>query len=345
MRLMKNKLYVNALNTILSTLNLSPLQGSRIMVTGATGMLGSCLVDLLRHMGNVRVIALGRNETSAEERFGPSADDYTFYPHDVCLPLKEVQEPVDYIIHAASPANPVSYTQAPTGTLLANIQGAKNLLDYGLSHGMKRFLFISSGEVYGQPNENMDDFTEDYCGPLDLSSPRTCYPEGKRSAEVLCQSYISQYGVDAVIVRPCHLFGPTMTRKDSRAVSEFLRNAADGRDIVMKSAGVLERSHCYVVDAVAALLLVLRDGKCGEAYNIADRRHQMTIREFAEKAADAGGCHVTHIQPSVMEIRGYSKSGRMVLNARKMESLGWRAENTNAIRETVNILRGSIDRK
>lgn len=341
MRLMENKLYINALDRILSALDLSPLQGSRIMVTGATGMLGGCLVDLLRHMGNVRVIALGRNEASAEERFGSSADDYTFYPHDVCLPLKEVQETVDYIIHAASPADPVSYAQDPTGTLLANIQGTKSLLDYGLSHGMKRFLFVSSGEIYGQPNENMDDFTEDYCGPLDLSSPRACYPEGKRSAEVLCQSCIRQYGVDAVIVRPCHLFGPTMTQKDSRAVSEFFRSAADGQNIVMKSAGLLERSHCYVVDAAGALLLVLLKGERGQAYNIADRQCQMTIQALAQQIAEAGGCQVVFRDPSEIERTGYSKVKRAVLNADRLKRLGWRAAHdvSTAIRDSIDILR------
>lgn len=347
MQLMENEIYVNALSSILSVLDLSSLHGSRIMVTGATGMLGSCLVDLLRYMGNVRVIALGRDEASAKGRFGPSADDYTFYPHDVCLPLIEIQETVDYIIHAASPADPLSYAQDPTGTLLANIQGAKNLLDYGLSHGMKRFLFVSSGEVYGQPDENMDDFTEDYCGPLDLSSPRSCYPEGKRAAEVLCQSYISQYGVDAVIVRPCHLFGPTMTRKDSRAVSEFFRNAADGQDIVMKSAGLLERSHCYVVDAAGALLLVLLKGERGLAYNIADGQCQMTIRVLAQQIAKAGSCQVVFRNPSEIERAGYSKVKRAVLNADRLERLGWRAAHdiSTGIRDSIDIMRCySLDR-
>lgn len=341
MRLGENKRYAASLARARSGLDLSPLQGKRVLIAGASGMLGSCVVDLLRGYGQCEVIATGRNAAVAEERFGPADGTYSFYRQDVAEPIKESLGSVDYIIHAASNADPVRMASDPVGTLTANVQGTKNLLDYGLSHGMRRFLFVSSGEVYGQPNADMDDFTEDYCGPLDLSSPRSCYPEGKRAAEVLCQSYVSQYGADTVIVRPCHLFGPTMSRRDSRAVAEFLWSAANGRDIVMKSAGLLERSHCYIEDAVRGLLTVLLHGERGRAYNIADRRYQMRICDFAQQAARAGGRQVIFEEPSALERAGYSKVSRAVLDASRLEALGWRPQEENAIGETVAILRES----
>lgn len=339
MYLLDSERYASSLANAAAGIDLNLLRNKTVLVTGASGMLGSCLVDLLRYDGHSRVIAMGRDAAYAQERFGPSDENYIFYQGDVCVPLADFHEHVDYIIHAASNADPVRMAKYPVDTLLANVQGTKNLLDYGLSHGMKRFLFVSSGEVYGQPNENLDGFTEPYCGPLDLSNPRSCYPAGKRAAEVLCQSYISQYGADAVIVRPCHLFGPTMTRRDSRAVSEFLWSAVDGRDIVMKSAGLTERSHCYVVDAMAALLTVLLKGTCGASYNIADRRYQMRIRDFAEQAAEAGGCKVLYEAPSELERAGYSKASRMVLDASRLEGLGWQPGAEGAIEETVRVLR------
>lgn len=339
MRLAENERYTASLTRVLAGLDLSPLQGKRVLVAGAAGMLGSCIVDLLRTYGQCQVIGMGRNASKAEERFGPEDGTYSFHWQDVTEPVSEALGEVDYIIHAASNADPVRMASDPVGTLTANVQGTKNLLDYGLSHGMKRFLFVSSGEVYGQPNAGMDDFTEDYCGPLDLSSPRSCYPEGKRAAEVLCQSYVNQFGADAMIVRPCHLFGPTMTRRDSRAVSEFLRNAAEGRDIVMKSAGLVERSHCYIVDAVRGLLTVLLHGERGRAYNIADRRYQMRICDFAQQAARAGGCQVIFEKPNEVERAGYSRVSRAVLDASRLEALGWRPEAEDAIAETVAILR------
>jgi UDP-glucuronate decarboxylase len=323
--------YRAALERAWRGLDLESLEGKTVLIAGASGMLGRCLTDVLRSWGRCRVIVLGRSVPA----------DGNSWRHDVSKPLTELSESVDYIIHAASSADPIRMAADPVGTLLANVQGTKNLLDYGLTHGMRRFLFVSSGEVYGQPDSEMSDFTEDYCGPLDLSSPRTCYPEGKRAAEVLCQSYISQCNADAVIVRPCHLFGPTVRRNDSRAVSEFLWSAAEGRDIVLKSEGLLERSHCYVPDAARGILLALLAGECGAAYNIANRRYQMRIRYFAEKAAEAGGSRVIFDLPSELERRGYSRSARMVLDAGKLEKLGWTPSEVPAIEETVQILRES----
>lgn len=340
MRITENLRYAAALEHAQMSTDLSPLRGKTVLVSGATGMLGSCVTDLLRCYGQCGVIAMGRDAVSAEKRFGPDIEPYCFWQHDVCEPLTErLPVQVDYIIHAASNADPVRMAADPVGTLLSNIEGTKHLMDYGMLHGMRRFLFVSSGEVYGQPNAALDDFTEDYCGPVDLSNPRSCYPAGKRAAEVLCQSYIRQYGIDAVIVRPCHLFGPTMRRSDSRAVSEFLWNAAYGKDIVMKSAGAIERSHCYVVDAALALLTALLKGSCGTAYNIADRRYQMTIRDFAQKAADAGGCQVIFDVPSDLERAGYSRVSRAVLDSSRIEALGWSPCAQAGICETIDILR------
>lgn len=348
MDLLDSRVYRSSLERVCSGLDLSFLQGKALLITGASGMLGSCLADLLsvwneHQAAPCRIAAVSRDPEAAKVRFRQvwTKSWFSFHAQDVCAPLGGMPETADYIIHAASNADPVNMAKYPADTLMANVLGTRNLLDYGRAHGMERFLFVSSGEVYGQPSENMDGFTEDYCGPLDLSSPRSCYPEGKRAAEVLCQSCISQFGVDAAIVRPCHLFGPTMTRKDSRAVSEFLRSAAGGRNIVMKSAGLPERSHCYVVDAAGALLLVLRRGKCGEAYNIADRQCQMTIREFAQRTAGAGGCRVVFEAPNALEQAGYSKAARMVLDPSKLEALGWRAggDISAGLRETIDTLR------
>lgn len=352
MNLLNSALYRSALERACAGIDLGFLRGRTVLITGASGMLGSCLVDLLSAWNQTqappcRIAAVSRNLEAAGRRFGPVWEEgfFSFRAQDVCGRLDGLPGAVDYIIHAASNADPVSMAQYPVDTLMANVLGTKNLLDYGLCHGMKRFLYVSSGEVYGQPDGDGADFTEGYCGALDLANMRSCYPEGKRAAEVLCQGYISQYGADAVIARPCHLFGPTMTGRDSRAASEFLRKAAAGEDIELKSAGLLERSHCYVLDAAAALLLVLSAGTCGQAYNIADRQYQMTIREFAERAAGAGGCRVACAQPSQLEVKGYSRASRMVLDASKTEALGWKPgrRGADAIRETVDILRQGDD--
>ena len=347
MTLTDSHLYRAALSRKLNGLDLSALQDKSVLISGATGMVGSCLTDLLMLWNESQehpcsVFASSRRESSAKKRFSYCWDKpyFTFVEHDVSRPIVGFPNELNFLIHAASNADPANMARFPVDTLLSNVCGTSNLIEYGRTHGMKRFLYVSSGEMYGQPDENYDDFVEDYCGPIDHSQPRSCYPVGKRASEVLCQSYISQYGIDAVIVRPCHLFGPTMTGTDSRAVSEFLKSAAAGEDIILKSAGSVERSQCYVLDAAKALLCVLLSGECGQAYNIADPNYQMRIREFAQRAAEAGGACLRFEKPSDLESSGYSKVGRAVLDASKLKSLGWEPDHsTDAIRETVAILR------
>lgn len=344
MHIIESKTYVGALQAI----RCDGLEGKTIVITGATGMIGSCIVDALavwnRNQGEpCQIVAISRRETAARQRFSYCWDEpwFIYIQQDVCQAANGWPEKVDYLIHAASNADPVSFAKAPVDTLMANVLGTDLLLKAGMACGMERFLYVSSGEMYGQPDAQQNDFVETYCGPVDHSLSRACYPAGKRAAEVLCQSYMSQYGVDAVIVRPCHVFGPTMTGSDSRAVSEFLRSAVDGRNIGMKSAGLVERSHCYVINAVDAILTVLLKGAKGNAYNIADPACQMTIRDFALQSAKAGGCEVVFENPSDLELKGYSKISRQVLSAAKLMELGWHGQiaGSAAIAQTVAILR------
>lgn len=347
MNIIENKQYKKALERTIQGLDLAPLSGKTLFISGATGMIGSCIADMVMTWNQTqtdpcRVTVANRRREAAAERFAPwwSNSAFSHASYDASSNEFSFSEQYDYIIHAASNADPVKVAQFPVDTLLSNVCGTRNLIEYGKNHGMKRFLYLSSGEMYGQPNERFDDFVEGYCGPVDHSSPRACYPVGKRASEVLIQSYIAQYGIEAVIVRPCHIFGPTMTRSDSRAASEFLRSAAAGENIVLKSAGTVERSQCYVLDAAAAMLQVLLYGKNGEAYNIADKKYQMLIREFAQRAAEAGGTELRFEKPSDLEARGYSKVGRAVLDATKLRALGWKPhDEIDAIEETVEILR------
>ena len=222
----------------LDSLKLNYLHNQTVLIAGSTGMIGSCLVDAIMHANlhanlNCRVFAFGRREQAARRRFYGWYDHplFQFCAQDVNEPIEHFTENIDFLIHAASNADPVRFATAPVETLLANVLGTKHLLELGRTHNMARFLFVSSGEMYGQPDGNPDGFVETYCGQIDHASPRSCYPAGKRAAEVLCQSYIAEYGVDAVIVRPCHIFGPTMTEHDSRALSQFFRNAVKGENI------------------------------------------------------------------------------------------------------------------
>lgn len=226
------------------------LSGTNILVTGATGLIGGCLVEtlMMNPHHDYHVYASGRNEERAKLRFRDFVDDQSFHfiKYDVLKPL-ESDIKFDYIIHAASNASPNFFVQKPVEVIQSNVFGVSNLMDYGLVHDMKRMLFVSTGEIYGEGDGRV--FTEDYSGYVDCVKPRSCYPSSKRTAETLCVSYAAEYGADVVIARPCHVYGPHFAEQDNRVYAQFIRNILCGEDIVMKSTGEQFRSWCYVVDA------------------------------------------------------------------------------------------------
>ena len=327
---MVNSKYIDSLRQIASAeLPWEMLSDCNILVTGATGLIGSALVEalLLRPDKDYHVYALGRNEARMKERLGDLANDpaYHFVRHDVTQPLQG-DTPYHYIIHAASNASPNFFATQPVEVMKANLDGVTHLMDYGIGHGLRRFLFVSSGEVYGEGDGRA--FSEDYSGYVDPMSPRSCYPSSKRAAETLCAAYAQEYGIEALVARPCHVYGPGFTESDNRVYAQFIRNVLRGEDIVMKSTGSQYRSWCYVVDCVSALLHILLLGQSGLAYNIADESSNITIRELAEMVAEIGGRRVVIDLPSDAERAGYNPVSRSVFTTTRLQAIGWQVSGT-----------------
>lgn len=317
------------------------LSGVNILVTGATGLIGGCLVEtlMMNPQRDYQVYASGRNEERARQRFADFADDkgFHFIQYDVQKPL-DSDVKFDFIIHAASNASPNFFAKKPVEVIKSNIDGVTNLMEYGLQHGMQRFLYVSSGEVYGEGDGR--EFTEDYSGYVNCVTPRACYPSSKRAAETLCVSYAAEYGADVVIARPCHVYGPRFTEQDNRVYAQFIRNVLNGEDIVMKSTGEQFRSWCYVVDCVSALLFILLKGENTEAYNIADTESNITIRELAETIAAIRGRKVVIDLPDIDEKRGFNPVTKSIFSTKKLEALGWLPKNhlKTGILHTINEL-------
>ena len=305
------------------------LNGRRILITGATGLIGSYLVDALVLLNEefdagMILYAAGRSEARVRARFANAADRAYFHyvPYDAAQTVQLDLE-VDAIIHAATNAHPLAYATDPVGIMKANLLGTMGLLEHLRSQRFGRFLMLSTGEVYGENPDLPEGFSEEDHGWVDPMTPRACYPESKRAAETLCTGYAAQYGVDALAARLCHVYGPTFTASNSRADAQFLRKALAGEDIVLKSAGSQVRSYCYVADAVRALMTILAVGEKGQAYNVANRRSVVSIREYAETLAQLAGVSVTFDLPPETERAGYTRITRAVLNPAKLEALGW----------------------
>ena len=335
--MIENEIYVKDLENILQKdLPWEKIEGKTFFITGATGLIGSCLVDLLMRYNKANVICSVRNLKSAEERFFSYLDreNFELFEHNLKDKLS-IENQIDYIIHLASGANPFEFTNHPVETISDNFLGTYNLLEYAKENKIERFMYVSSGEVYGEAIDKNTVFTEEYVGKVDSINSRSSYPISKKASEVLSVSYLKEYGVDSVILRPCHVYGPTMTETDSRVASHLIRLGVNGEDLLLKSDGKTVRSNCYVVDAVSGLLYVLLLGNAGEAYNISSDK-ESSILEFAETVVKVAGVKIIFDIDKKVE-----KRGRAVLSNEKLKVLGWREENNlfYGISKTINILK------
>ncbi len=323
------------------------LRDSSILITGAAGMIASFLIDVLmvKNSGedalHCHVMAMGRNPERAKKRFGIywSSPDFEFVQGNVNEPVHAPH--ADYVFHAASNTHPVQYATDPIGTITANIIGTNNLLAYAADCSARRFVFSSSNEIYGENRGDTELFDESYCGYIDCNTLRAGYPEGKRCGEALCQAYIRQKGLDCVIARFTRSYGPSVKPDDTKAISQFIRKGVLGEDIVLKSAGTQYYSYSYVSDTVAGLLYILLLGETGEAYNVADQRSDIMLKDLATIIAEYAGKQVVFEVPDEVESAGYSRATKARLDGSKLKKLGWSAHYSieEGITRTIDILK------
>lgn len=336
----RHPLYQEDINNILSIKGIEKLHGKSFLITGATGMVGVMLIDVLMSMSDVKVFAVGRSKEKARGRLGEyfGNPNFTFLEHDVCNPFSNDIK-VDYIIPAASNTHPLAYSQYPIETILINVKGAEHSLELASRCGAT-IIYPSTNEVYGNATNN-EDFTEDSNGYLNLSNARSCYNESKRTSEALCQSYIAERGIKAKIVRLCRIFGPTMLEGDSKASSQFIKKAIAGEDIVLKSEGTQFFSYTYVADAVAGLITVLLFGEIGVAYNVSSEKTNVTLKEFAQVCASYNNKKVVFDLPSETEKKGYSVALKAILVNERIKGIGFKPqyELTESIYRTIEILK------
>lgn len=322
--------YIQDLQTV-SALDLqwSGFDGKRILITGATGLIGSYLVDVLGYRNKTGqsscvIYVLSRSQEKLRRRFPDFYEEPWFVPviQDIVQPLL-IEERLDYMVNCASNAHPRAYAEDPVGTITTNVFGLNNLLEHAVKYGIEKFLELSSVEIYGSCTAPMDDFSENYCGYIDCNTMRAGYPESKRVCEALCQAFLAKHNIPVVIARPCRVYGPTMDMSDSKASAQFFKNVLAGQDIVLKSKGDQVFSYAYVADVVSAMLFLLLKGVAGEAYNIADPQSVVTLEQLADVIAANNDRKVVFDLPDDVESKGFSGAMRAVLLTSKMEALGW----------------------
>ena len=345
------KLWIEDLYETINTIpEIEELVGQSVLVTGSTGLICSAIVDLLihwnlTHPGKIKIIAAGRNEQKLVTRFAPYSSEkwFSFAQYDALSTENKLDMPCDYIIHGASNASPNKIIKEPVETMVSNFIGIKCLLDYAAENRVKRVLYISSSEVYGQKNGNQPYKADEY-GYIDLLNARNSYSVGKRAAETLCAAHTYEYGVETVIVRPGHIYGPTASESDNRVSSAWAYAVARGEDIIMKSDGSQIRSYCYCLDCASAVLTVLLKGKNTHAYNISNPDSIIDIKTMAELLVKSAGVSLKMELPTEEERKGFNPMSNSSLDSSELLHLGWYGQ-FNAERgfsHTVEILKNIL---
>lgn len=304
-------------------------KGRSFVVTGATGLVGSLLVRALLYCDRVhglgtKVYALVRSVEKAKQIFGETnAPEYLVA--DLAKDEIAGDFACDYVIHAAAVTTSKLMVSDPVGTIRTAIDGTEKLLKLAVEKKAQAFVYISSMEVYGQPKTDGKTAEKDL-GYIDISTVRSCYPEGKRMCECLCNAYAAQYGLNVKSARLAQTFGAGILPTENRVFAQFARSAVNGENIVLHTTGESEGNYVYTADAIRAILLLLVKGESGEAYNIANEQSHTTIRSMAELVAEqiAGGAiRVVLDIPQDASSLGYAPPVKMWLDASKMRALGW----------------------
>ena len=325
------ELWISDIDQVMDVLpELDQLTGKSVMITGAAGLICSAVVDILfryndTHEGKIQILAAGRWLEEMTVRFGDQVrrPDFTFVVYDASKTDNQLDVHADYIIHGASNAFPGLIVKEPVETMLGNFLGIKYLLDYAKEQNTKRVLYISSSEVYGK-KEGSEPYKEGQYGFIDQLNPRNSYSVGKRAAETLCVSYADEYGVESVIVRPGHIYGPTASPHDNRVSSAWAYQAARGEDLVMKSDGAQIRSYCYCLDCASAILKVLLSGENCKAYNISNPGSIISIRQMAEILADKGRVRLLSEAATQEEKAGFNPMSNSSLDSTGLLKIGWK---------------------
>lgn len=346
--MINNVRYIEDIEKILNLpIQWSKLDGKTIFITGATGLIGRSIIDIIMYRnkynnGRCRVIAASRNIDNLHNNFKEYIldDNFIALEYDVNNKLI-INEKIDYIINSASNTHPKSYAEEPIQTILTNVIGLNNLLEFSSKNKVERFVEVSTLEVYGKIDNNKVPIKEDEMGYINCNILRAGYPESKRVSEALCNAYYEEFGIDFVIARPSRCYGPTVKSSDSKATSQFIKKGIAKENIILKSEGNQLYSYCYMTDAASGILAIMLNGLSKEAYNITDDKSIITLGGLANIVADICGVKVIKDIPDNIEKKGFSNSEFGVIESQKLKNIGWRAltDIYDGIEKTVEILK------
>ena len=330
-----NKYIQEDVKNITEQFDMSVFDNKTVLVTGATGLIGSlCVRSLLASKYNTKVLALVRNKDKAIKMFGENKN--------LILLVQDIQDEInttektDYIIHTASTTVSKDFVERPVETSMIALKGSINVLEYARKIKPSGVIYLSSLEVYGIPTR--EDVTEKDYGYIDILTPRGSYPESKRMVENLCISYGTEYNIPVKIARLTQTFGAGVSKNDNRVFAQFAKSVIDKKDIILHTEGYTKRCYCYTTDAVTAIFTILTKGENNTAYNVANKNTYVTIYGMAQSLVNE---HTNVVYDIDNKDRGYNPEMQISLDTRKLEELGWEAK--ISLKEMFNRLINSIE--
>ena len=300
-------------------------ENSKVLITGATGLIGSLCIKAFLKSGDIRVIGLARNSNKVKSMF-PEDKNLSFVYQDITTPLSDEIE-CDYIIHTANSTTSKYFMTNPVEVIQDIYAGTKQILNYALTHKVKGIVYLSSMEVFGEIHTN-ERLSEENLGYLDIQNVRSCYSESKRLVELLCKSYAEEYSLPVCVARLSQTFGAGTPKSENRVFAQFARSSVMGSDIILHTKGESIGNYCYTADVIKALILLLKEGKKGEVYTVVNEETTRTIKEVAQMVADnfSGGCSKIIFDIPENNRYGYAPDTKMKLSSKKLRELGWEPE-------------------
>ncbi|HEY0961537.1 MAG TPA: NAD-dependent epimerase/dehydratase family protein [Pseudomonadales bacterium] len=302
---------------------LGRLSGTRVLITGANGLIpGTLLASLAvakRDLGiTVDVTAVcHRNRQHLDALITAGFDNINVVTGDLAegLPQELRMQRFDYVLHGASLASPRKYLAQRVATMKVNVLATLQLLEKAREDATANLLYIGSGEIYGSPDVDDVPTPESYIPRVDHLVDRACYSESKRFAESLCQQFSLETAQTVSVVRPIHVFGPGLLPNDGRVVADFLADARAGRPIVVNSDGSDRRAFCYSLDSNLMLLhVLLRHVNGFDVFNVGNPDNDVSIAQLARMVASLAGVEV--------DIRGLKPASALGTPARSAPAIG-----------------------
>jgi dTDP-glucose 4,6-dehydratase len=312
----------------------SALYNSTVLISGATGHIGSLLVKVLSGMdrvkrANISIVALIRDTKKARSVFHElyEYEKIHFIVQDI-RQKPQINDTIDYIIHGASIVASRTFIEKAVETIDTAYMGTRNMLDFAKEKQVKGLVYLSSMEVFGITDTRLPDVKENDYGYIDILNPRSSYPESKRMCECLCSCYAREYGLPVKIARLVQVVGPGINYNDTRVAAQFARSVIENRNIVLKTEGKTLRPIVYLRDAIAGIFTVMLKGRPSEAYTVANKESAITIRETAEMIIEKITNNRIKLVFDIDVPAEYAPNLNLNLNLNttKLESLGWKAE-------------------